>query len=92
MTSEEIIKGARVMRGVSEDYDGYILATEAGGTIAECATLAEAIMYATRHHLAPLDEVDDYSPREVYARYEWGHRVYLSIRMTHVCDWDDLVA
>ncbi len=92
MTSEEIIRSARVMRGVSEDYDGYILKTAAGETVAECATLAEAIAYATRHNLAPLDEVDDYSPREVYTRHEWGDRVYLSILMTYVCDWDDLVA
>lgn len=92
MTSEEIIRDARVMRGVSEDYDGYILTNASGDTFTERATLAEAIVYATRHNLAPLDEVDGYSPREVYTRYEWGHRVYLSIRMTHICDWDDLVA
>lgn len=92
MTSEEIIKGARVMRGVSPDYDGYTLTTAAGEIVTECATLAEAIVYATRHHLAPLDEVDDYRPREVYTRYEWGDRVFLFVRMTYVSDWGDLVA
>ena len=92
MTSEEIIKGARIMRDVSPDYDGYTLTTAAGEIVADCTTLAEAIAYATRHHLAPLDEVDDDSPREVYTRHEWSGRVYLDIRMTYVYDWGDLVA